>query len=131
MFQRYGLRTMYLGYGGGGHSVKFYYKKEEFKTNVASPETLQKLCYVHGSLEELLNGKVCVVRCGLRTYTEEILSEDLVINEGDKDEFIMVKGTPVYKYSDTQLKSIKTECGKTLIYIGVTQNGNYKVILKP
>ena len=130
VFDRYGLRTSYLGYGGGSHAIKFYYKSEEFEMNIVSNENLKRLAYVHGTHADLLEGNVCVVRCGLETYTEETIKNPLVINKEERDEFTLPANSKIYSIAETQLKSIKTESGKTLIYIGKTQNGNYRIVLK-
>lgn len=125
-----GLYTQYLGYGSGGHAISFFYKREEFKMDVATEDNVRSLAYVHGSYEELMGGKMCVVRCPLFTFTGTILDIDTILNPGQSNEFTLPKGTTVYKLAEKKLKSIKTESGKTLIFIGETANGNYKVVIK-
>lgn len=130
IFNSYGLRDSYLGYGGGLHSVKFWIKEDNFEFNISPMSQLKHLAYVHGSFNDLLEGKVCVIRNSLSTYEEFRLQENTNINVGEKNAYTLEIGTPVYKLAERQFKSINVENGKTLIFIGKTMNGNSKIVLK-
>jgi hypothetical protein len=117
----------YRGYGAG--SPQFCIKYQELCTY-----TISDLDFVHGSEEELISGKACVVRNRLVGYREKERFSGL-IDDPTKDRFnvdsIRVKDVMSYSIvnqKDLSFKTIKVKEGR-LLFIGQTANGNSKIKL--
>lgn len=111
------------------YQIVFGKKASRFEYNICyiNPKTIsiEELSFVHGSEEELLKGKLCVTRNhpNLLVEGKSLLDMPSVnIKKGDKILFSL-------EYDTLPFKSVKVKEG-TLIFLGKTQNNNYKIILK-
>ena len=99
-------------YGGYGAVVEYYYTEGFVEVN----ENLNRLCFVHGNVDELKAGKKCVVR-------DEIMQYDCT---GKMDE------NGLLKWDGKRLGKavIHLKNGHVILAIGTTPNGNTVIVMK-
>lgn len=88
-------------------SSMFWVKDKDFKGTL-SLEDLKRLCFVHGSLIDLLDGKKCVIR----------------------DQVSCVNEHGYWDFSDEKICFHLSGGEGVLLYIGYTGNGNPVVVFK-
>ena len=112
-----------FAYGRGFNNDICWYFRDQQSDN------LDGLCFVHGSFEELLLGKICVVRN--RFVRIKKVADEFFYHKGmySDSPYTLVK-KPLYQPDDGVYKSFSTKyaAGKGII-VGVSQNGNTKIKL--
>lgn len=93
-------------------------------------EDLSNLCFVHGSLEELLLGKKCVVRDPVFCYTNT--GEIIKYNSEDPSNFIGPKGKDICLWEPRGVEKavIHLSDGHVILKLGETVSGNSVIVMK-
>lgn len=105
-----GIKPFY--WGTYGSCIKYFQKK----SGVVVMPNVNDLCFVHGNIDELYDGKKCVVRDCVVCYE----------NTGMKNEL----GYEVWNIRYVDRAVIHMPNGSVILAIGKTQNGNTVIVMK-